>query len=425
MENSQVLRNAGDVNIEKVKIVSSNGFFQDITNQVIAIQLFEDLFSPFITGTLIVKDSLDLINLFPFVGEEFVELKISTPTLKAPIEGKFYIFKMTDREMVGDRTVIYELHFITQEALVDLNKRLSKTFSGKCSDIANTLMSDKTVGLQLSRKLFVEETKNKTKFVSNFWNPVKCLNHVANTAINKNGSPSYLFFENRIGFNFVSLESLYTNNDVIQEFVFDNYIRDDRSGGGNIKNIPEDYRRIREIHIPVAFDYMDRIRSGVYGSKQYSHDLTTKRFGSKNFDMLQSFQTDKHLNPYAMASKTIIYRYASVITNAPKYYSNFSGYGDSTDSATIQKRVSLMKQADCNKIQLIVPGRTDYTVGQKTVVNLNKMEPISKQDTNTLDKIFSGAYIIGAINHYIDREKHECTMELFKESLLRDLDGNK
>ena len=84
-----------------------------------------------------------------------------------------------------------------------------------------------------------------------------------------------------------------------------------------------------------------------------------------------------------------------------------------------------MKQADANKIQLTVPGRTDYTVGQKTVVNLNKMEPIAKQDTDTLDRIFSGAYIIGAINHFIDREKHECTMELFKESLLRDLDGNK
>ena len=97
MEKSQVLRNAGDVNIEKVKVISSNGFFQDITNQVIAVQVFEDLFSPFITGSLIVKDSLDLINLFPFVGEEFVELKISTPTLKSPIEGKFYIFKMTDR----------------------------------------------------------------------------------------------------------------------------------------------------------------------------------------------------------------------------------------------------------------------------------------------------------------------------------------
>ena len=265
MEKSQVLRNAGDVNIEKVKVVSSNGFFQDITNQVIAIQIFEDLFSPFITGSLIVKDSLDLINLFPFVGEEFVELKISTPTLKAPLEGRFYIFKMTDREMLGDRNVIYELHFITQEALVDLNKRLSKTFSGKCSEIANTLMTDKNVGLQLSRKLNIEETKNSTKFVSNFWNPVKCLNYLADTSLNKNNSPSYVFFENRVGFNFVSLESLYTNNDVIQEFVFDNYMRDDRKGGGTVKNVSEDYRRIREIHIPTAFDYMDRIRSGVYG----------------------------------------------------------------------------------------------------------------------------------------------------------------
>ena len=327
--------------------------------------------------------------------------------------------------MVGDRTTLYELHFITQEALVDLNKRVSKTFSGKCSDIANTLMSDKYVGLQLSRNINLEETKNNTKFISNFWNPVQCLNYVANTSINRNDSPSYVFFENRTGFNFISLETLYTNNDVVQEFVFDNYIRDDRAGGGNVKNVSEDYRRIREINIPTAFDYMDRIRSGVYGSKQYSHDLTTKRFGSKNFDMLQSFQTDKHLNPYAMASKLIIYRYSSVITTAPKYYSNFSSYGDVTNANSIQKRVSLMKQADANKIQLTVPGRTDYTVGQKTVVNLNKMEPIAKQDTDTLDRIFSGAYIIGAINHFIDREKHECTMELFKESLLRDLDGNK
>lgn len=425
MQTSQVLRVAGDVNIEKVQVVTPAGLFQDVTNQVIAIQVFEDLFSPFITGTLIIKDSLDLINLFPFVGEEFVEIKISTPSLKGPIEGKFYIFKMTNREMVGDRTTVYELHFITQEALIDLNKRLSKTFSGKCSDIANTLMTDKTLGLQLSRKINLEETKNNTKFISNFWNPVRCLNYVANTAVNNNNSPSYVFFENRAGFNFVSLETLYTNNDVMEEFVFDNYQRDDLAGGGSARNVAEDFRRIKEIHIPTAFDYMDRIRSGLYGSKQYSYDLTTKRFGSKNFDMLQSFQTDKHLNPYAMAAKTVIYRYASLITTAPKYHGNFSGAGDVTNSNIIQKRVSLMKQADASKIQILVAGRTDYTVGQKIILNLNRMEPFQSNDTDTLDRIFSGAYIVGAINHYIDREKHECTMEVFKESLLRDLDGKK
>ena len=65
----QAVRFAGDVNISKIKIVTRSGLAQDITAQVINIQIFEDLFSPFITGSLILKESLDLINLFPFAGE--------------------------------------------------------------------------------------------------------------------------------------------------------------------------------------------------------------------------------------------------------------------------------------------------------------------------------------------------------------------
>ena len=122
---SEYLRFAGDVNIEKVSITTSSGFTQEITNQVVGLQIFEDLFSPFITGSLIIKDSLDLLNLFPFSGEEFLQLRVSTPTLKgSKIDGNFYIFKMADREIVGDRSVVYELHFITQEAVIDLNKRM-------------------------------------------------------------------------------------------------------------------------------------------------------------------------------------------------------------------------------------------------------------------------------------------------------------
>ena len=49
------------------------------------------------------------------------------------------------------------------------------------------------------------------------------------------------------------------------------------------------------------------------------------------------------------------------------------------------------------------------------------MEPVEKKDTDTLDAMLSGAYIISAINHYIDREKHGCVMELVKDSLLKDI----
>ena len=42
------LRFAGDVSIEKCDIFTSGGLRQDIAAQVIAITIYEDLFSPFI-----------------------------------------------------------------------------------------------------------------------------------------------------------------------------------------------------------------------------------------------------------------------------------------------------------------------------------------------------------------------------------------
>jgi hypothetical protein len=84
-----------------------------------------------------------------------------------------------------------------------------------------------------------------------------------------------------------------------------------------------------------------------------------------------------------------------------------------------------MKLAEANKISITVPGRTDYTVGQKVGVVLNRIEPLSPKDKDITDKMFSGYYIIAAINHYVDREKHECYMELIKESSQMDMNRNK
>jgi hypothetical protein len=426
MENtSQVLRFAGDVNIERINVISANGLFQDITNQVLSIQIFEDLFSPFITGIIVIKDSLDLVNLFPFAGEETLELRINTPTLKnGNINSKFYIYKLTNRDMLGDRVVAYEIHFTSLDTVVDLNKSVSSTFSGKVSDIAKTLLTDKTVGLQVESSYKIEETSNKTKYVSNFWSPVKNLYYIADTAVNKNGSPSYVFFQNRDGYNFVSLETL-GQEPVLQNFVYDNYIRDERPGSGNIKNIDEDYKRINTITIPTAFDYISRVRESMYGSKQYTYDLSTKRVGSTVFDVINNYSKRKHLNEFSIASEKATYRYNSNVSWQPKYYSNFSGYGDATNTSTIQERRSVLKQMESTKLEIVVPGRMDYTVGRKVNLKLNKIQPISKTDKDIEDNMFSGNYIVSAINHYIDRERHECTMELMKDSLQLNLDRKK
>jgi hypothetical protein len=156
MNPSQKLRFAGDVSINKVKIITPKGFYQDITGQVLTVQFYEDIFSPFITGSIVIKESLDLINLFPFIGEEYVELDITTPALKdSSIKGKYYIYKLTDRELLGDRSVIYQIHFVSVEAVADLNKKISRVFGNKVSELVTPFIKDKIIGLESEKKFHI------------------------------------------------------------------------------------------------------------------------------------------------------------------------------------------------------------------------------------------------------------------------------
>lgn len=422
MLTNDVIRFAGDVSIGKAEIISLSGVYTDIRQQIINIQIYEDLFNPFISGMLIVRESIDLMNALPLVGEEQLSLEITTPTLTTNFKGQFYIYKISEREILGDKTVAYKIHFISKEALTDLNKKIGRGFGGKVSEIVTSILTDKNIGLETLKSVIVEPSVNNTKYVSNFWSPIKNINYLAERAVNTNGSPSFIFFENRDGFNFISLETLY-KPEVLQTFIDDKYSRDTLSGVGSIKNIEEDYKRIQEIRIPVAFDYFDRVSSGMFSSAMIGYDLTKKQYSVKVYDMFNGYSKQKHLNEYANSSDKVTRRADALIIKQPKYYANFSGFGDVTNSATLQKRLSLLKQAESQKIEIIVPGRFDYTVGKKVRIKLNRIEPISEKDTDLEDKLFSGVYLISAINHYVNHDKHECNIELIKDSVIKQLQG--
>ena len=417
MLKDEVITFAGDVSIRKAEIISQNGTYHNIIPQIINVQIYEDLFSPFITGSIIVRESLDFANLFPLVGEEIVNLEIATPSLGKKLKGQFFIYKMSDRDTLGDKGVVFQLHIISRESVIDLNKKISKPFSGKVSEIATQILNEPTVGLETDKNVIVEPTSNSTKYISNFWSPVQNLNYLCSTALNRNKSPTYLFFENREGLNFLSLDTLYTP-EILQTFVNDKYARDNqRGGGGSIKNIDEDFKRIQQIRIPQTFDYMDRISSGMQASNLILYDFTKKQYSVKTFDMLKGYDENKHMNFYPVISNNQTRRADSTILRSFRYYANFSGYGDVTNNNSIQKRISLLKQAESFKVEIVVPGRWDYTVGKKVNLQLTRIEPLAKEDIDTKDKLYSGTYLIAAINHYVSKEKHECNIELIRESL--------
>jgi hypothetical protein len=420
MQNNSTLRFAGDVLLRNVEIRSLNGQIANITNQVESIEVYEDLFSSFISASIVLRESVDYINLFPFIGEEFVNLDIVTPSLEIPIKGRFYIYKIADRMYTREREVVYTIKCISEEFLTDSNTRISKGYNGKLGLIAAYILEKD--GFNTQKKVNIEDSSNTTRFTANYWSPTRCLNYAAAAAFNKTENPSFLFYENRDGFNFRSIDELL-KFDTYHKFTKDNYTRELQSEESTkSKQDPtEDYKRILEFNVPVLTDYMKEVQSGHIKSRIISHDLVTKRYSIKNYSIKEDPKTNTLLNPTPGYSKYAISNFASTQIVVPKHYQNFNNYGDVTNYKIAQKRLAFFSQLEKYKITIQVNGRTDYTVGQIVDLNIPKTTQITKEDRETRDLILSGRYLVSAVNHTITREKHICNMELIKNSILTDL----
>lgn len=431
---SNNLRVAGDINVDKIEVISlANGRRFPVTNQVVSIQIFEDMFSPFITGSLIFKDSLDLINQMPFVGQEYVDIKMFTPSLdiglkdQGIIQGRFYIYKMTDREYVAEKSVMYELHFISCEAVTDMNIKMSRGFKGKISDIAGKLVKEK-YGLDTDKTVTIEETKNNTRYVSNYWSAIQNLNFLLRQAENQSTSATFTFFENRDGFNFVSLDYLNAQ-EPFHTWKWGNMDQsvDVKPGGGSARNLNNDFAKILELSVPKGFDYIDRIKTGTYASRMIVHDVTTKRYKTVNYDYLKTFYESKEetrLNKFPITTPDVAARVNAMIFPFEVANRLFDEFGDVSNYRVTQDRISRLKQAESFSVKLRVKGRTDYTVGRKVYLSVVTPQPTKETDTPeaTKDKMYSGYYLISAINHVIDKTTHECYVELIKDTLEIDLE---
>lgn len=422
------IRFAGDINIKQIQLTTLlNGTKIDITPMVIGVNIYEDIFSPFVSGTLVINDSLDLMNAFPFIGQEFITMNIFTPTLDETgsksdvIDQVFFIHKISNRTILAERNVVYEMHFFSQELAIDSNLKISKSFSGLISDIARDIIG--ATGLATSRIGYIEETANNTKYISNYWTPSKNMNFLANAAISKNGSPSFLFFENRTGFNFVSIDTL-SKYEPIQTFTMNSFMRN-RQGATTTRDIEKDYKRINELHIPHVVDSLSNLTSGAFASTLITYDLTSKRYRVKEFNYLDGFEKESHLNQYPIGnnSTSAVQRPLSKIFTATTQYGVFNNFGNVSNVAIVQNRVYRLLQIENHKVKIVVPGRTDYTVGKTVNLDLYQNEALDRKDgiEDNRDKVFSGKYLISAIHHSITRERHECVIELIKDTFIKNL----
>ena len=74
------LQKAGEVRIEQLKLINSSDEVIDLSEFVVEINIYEDIFSNYLRGNIVVTDSRNLIDKFNIHGEEFLNVKLRTPS---------------------------------------------------------------------------------------------------------------------------------------------------------------------------------------------------------------------------------------------------------------------------------------------------------------------------------------------------------
>jgi len=251
----------GDFKITTMKLTSANLDIEtgeganmlDLTTSVWhELNLYEDIYSPIVSGDITLTDTVGLIESFPIIGEEILDVSFSTagatlsPTQGPPpsspsvseapkqIMNRFRVYKVDPPVQVTDNSRTIKLYFVTDNQFTNLLSKVRKIYPTK-QNILNTTQSvtDKSYTLaDMARDIFydffikdkkplrqpktrkpflVEPTRFPAEIVIPNWNPFKAISFLASKAVSSNSDAkgaNFVFYQTLQGFRFVSIETL-------------------------------------------------------------------------------------------------------------------------------------------------------------------------------------------------------------------------
>ena len=145
------LQFAGEFLIEECKIVSTTGKTFDIVELVEEINVFENIYTASVSGDIVIKDTTNIIQNFPIIGEERLVLKLQTPqsspepeTTVDYTQSPLIIYKINSQRLDGETAQVISLQFGSVEGFRNTTCRISQSYSGQPNEIVEKILRDET-----------------------------------------------------------------------------------------------------------------------------------------------------------------------------------------------------------------------------------------------------------------------------------------
>jgi hypothetical protein len=426
------IRNPKDYSLVNLTLLTSVSTF-DLKNTMVEISYNEDIFSNFVSGYVAIIEASGFIETLAMNGTEYLRLTFSKYGDNTnQVDRIFRVYKVGNRKLEG--TVYkesYQLFFCSEELMLSEQYKISKRYK-------NSLISDNVQDI-LTNYLNVPSNKNGTiettygqyDFMIPLLKPFDAINFMTNYARPNPSNPGadMLFYEDKSGFNFRSLQTLMKQSPYYT-YTYKPKNIDSTDLNTNVYNV-------LTYEILDSFDTLNGITSGTFANQLISVNPLTRQRKVTNFDYGVYQQNAKNLNPYPIIDNSIN-RKGDGLNQTPQamlklifsnYDSKSSSYIAGVPGAAghdiyaetyIPYRTAQLGLANYTRIRLSVPGDANLTIGRILTFNLMTRRP----NSTDLDKYYSGNYLITAVRHLINLTEYKTILEITKESVPQPYPSN-
>jgi len=398
----------------------------DIRNIMLELNIYDSIFMPCMKGDIVIQDAIGLANKLRLDGSEFLTIEIAKDdeTSGTLFKRTFHIYKLTNRKNSNQTAENYILHFISEEMIFSMQQKINQSFTSIYSDVAVKILTN-YLNVSNSKIANIEPTTGLHAIVMPLLSPIDSMLFLTKKSINQEGLPNYFFFENKAGYNFISLSKMIAQN-IITVINFE---------AKNIReSLSDDFLGARDVEIIRQFNLLDNIQNGVYAGKFIGIDPLTRQANISKIDYLKTYgRTNKHLNKFPnftggknrknldaaqmFDSKISLYPFSSTRPRTSYIKTNDPKTGTIIDDtqAYIFQRAPIITNLLQTTIHINVPGNFGLSSGY--TVNLKMPSRAIKTDEkNSLDNTLNGKYLITATHQMIKPDGHQTIVEVVTDS---------
>jgi len=399
----------------------------DISRGFVSLDYYEDITSPTVIFDVVVIDGDGAIADLPILGGEYFNLKVEATyedleTISFTVDDNNPLCIVNMRILPDNNVNLYSFRLVSVEILANETTRVVNRYDASISSsVENILTDNDLIGTQ--KELFVESTNNSYSFIGCYKRPFDIINWLCPKSVpstlssggsDESGSAGFLFYENRKGYCFKSIDKTFedaTNPVTLVQSQIP------------VPNSSSDYyKTFSDINVTEGNDVLKTLRMGGYAHNSIFLNMKTMKY-DVIISKLSTKYNDGGLTPSYESSETPTLNGLEDYPSRLMYRLLDPGVMDKDGNVVPDEQLAKYQANSYMRYNLLFTTTTKITlpynitlcagdVVKLQIAKAQKGNPQSKVDQSLVDQ----RYMISKIRHTIQGDNNFSSLELVSDS---------